>query len=87
VASGKDLIGLEFNPRGYGLQNRSWRHGEQVRLRGEVRAQFIPAGHVLGAAGLFLQQGRRKIFYTGDISLNDQALIPGPFCPKKKSMS
>jgi Cft2 family RNA processing exonuclease len=80
----RDLIGLEFNPRGYGLNSRSWRHGERVHLRGEIYAQFIPAGHVLGAAGLFLQQGRRRIFYTGDISLTDQALIPGAVLPDEK---
>ena len=80
----RDLVGLEFNPRGYGGSSRRWRHGERVHLRGEIHAQFIPAGHVLGAAGLFLQQGRRRLFYTGDISLNDQALIPGAVLPDEK---
>jgi cleavage and polyadenylation specificity factor subunit 3 len=80
----RDLVGLEFNPRGLGASGRSWRRGERVHLRGEVQAQFIPAGHVLGAAGLFLQQGRRRVFYTGDISLTDQALIPGAVLPDEK---
>ncbi|MBP1720281.1 MAG: metallo-beta-lactamase [Deltaproteobacteria bacterium] len=80
----RDLIGLEFNPRGRDFNNRNWGHGERVHLRGEIQAQFIPSGHVLGAGGLFLQQGRRRIFYTGDISLNDQALIPGAVLPDER---
>jgi Cft2 family RNA processing exonuclease len=77
----RDLIGLEFNPRGCGGSGRSWPQGERVHLRGGIQARFIPAGHVLGAAGLLLQQGRRRIYYTGDISLNDQTLIPGAVLP------
>ena len=80
----RDLVGLEFNPRGYGGSGRSRRHGERVHLRAEIQAQFIPAGHVLGAAGLLLRQGRRRVFYTGDISLTDQALIPGAVLPDEK---
>jgi Cft2 family RNA processing exonuclease len=66
------------------LSRRSWRQGERVHLRGEIQAQFVPAGHVLGAGGLFLRQGRRRIFYTGDISLTDQALIPGAALPDER---
>lgn len=80
----RDLIGLEFNPRGHDRNHRNWRYGERVHLRGGIQAQFIPSGHVLGAAGLFLQRGRRRIFYTGDICLNDQALIPGAVLPDGK---
>jgi cleavage and polyadenylation specificity factor subunit 3 len=79
-----EMIGLEINARGPGAGGKNGRHGEQVRLRREIQAQFIPSGHVLGAAGLLLQQGRRRIFYSGDVSLSDQALIAGAVLPDEK---
>jgi cleavage and polyadenylation specificity factor subunit 3 len=79
-----EMIGLEMNARGSSVRERNWRHGERVHLRREIQAQFIPSGHVLGAAGLLLQQGRRRIFYSGDISLSDQALIAGAALPDEK---
>jgi Cft2 family RNA processing exonuclease len=74
----REIIGLEFSPPG----NR--RHGERLRLRNNIKAHFIPSGHVLGAAGLSLQQGRRHLYYTGDISFQDQALVPGAEIPEEK---
>jgi Cft2 family RNA processing exonuclease len=79
-----EMIGLEINARGSDLRERNWRHGERVRLRREIQAQFIPSGHVLGAAGLLIQQGRRRIFYSGDISVSDQGVIPGAALPDEK---
>jgi cleavage and polyadenylation specificity factor subunit 3 len=79
-----EMIGLEFNPRGAGAGEKNWRHGERVRLRREIQAQFIPSGHVLGAAGVLLQQGRRRVFYSGDVSLSDQALIAGAALPDEE---
>jgi Cft2 family RNA processing exonuclease len=79
-----EMIGLEMNARGSSVRERNWRQGERVQLRREIQAQFIPSGHVLGAAGLLLQQGRRRIYYSGDISLSDQALIPGAALPDEK---
>ena len=57
---------------------------EWVGLRGNVRAHFVPAGHVLGAAGIFIQQGKRTLYYTGDVSLADQGLIPGAVVPERR---
>jgi len=53
-------------------------------LRGGIQARFIPAGHVLGAAGLILKKGKHCLYYTGDISLQDQALISGAVLPEEK---
>jgi Cft2 family RNA processing exonuclease len=72
-----EIIGLEFSPPANSSPTGSRRHGERLRLRNNIKARFIPSGHVLGAAGLLLQQGRRQLYYTGDISLKDQALLPG----------
>jgi len=79
-----EMIGLEINARGSDLRERNWRQGERVHLRRDIQAQFIPSGHVLGAAGLLFQQGRRKVFYSGDISVSDQGVIPGAALPDEK---
>ena len=79
-----EMIGLEIHARGRELRDRNWRHGERVHLRGNIQAQFIPSGHVLGAAGLLLRQNHRRVFYTGDICVNDQTLIPGAILPDPK---
>lgn len=54
---------------------------EKVRLRRNIRAHFLPSGHVLGAGGLIIHQGKRTIYYTGDISFQDQALLAGAEIP------
>ena len=80
----REIIGLEFNPFARSSTPARAGHGERVRLRGHTQAQFIPSGHVLGAAGLLIRHGKRNLFYTGDVSLKDQALIPGALIPEAK---
>jgi len=80
----RDIIGLEFGPPTGSSSAGNRRPGERLRLRNNIQARFIPSGHVLGAAGLLMQQGRRQLFYTGDISLKDQALLPGGEIPEEK---
>jgi len=77
-----EIIGLEFNPAGGSLTTRRQGHGERVRLRGQIQAHFLPSGHVLGAASLLIRQGKYTLYYTGDISLKDQELIPGAVIPE-----
>ncbi|MEX2399304.1 MAG: MBL fold metallo-hydrolase [Rhodothermales bacterium] len=52
-----------------------------VRGGTPVTARFYHAGHILGAAGVFLtfeEDGRRRrIFYTSDTSSHPQSIIPG----------
>lgn len=79
-----EIIGLEFSPPTLSSPTGRRRHGERLRLRNNIKARYIPSGHVLGAAGLLIQQGRRQLYYTGDISLKDQALIPGAEIPEEK---
>ncbi len=38
----------------------------------EISVEFFPSGHVLGAAGVMIRAQGRKIFYTGDVSFEDQ---------------
>ncbi len=51
---------------------------------GKVKAQFYDAGHILGAAGILIESEGRKIFYTGDINVDNQALTPGADLPQTK---
>jgi Cft2 family RNA processing exonuclease len=79
-----EIIGLEFNPAASSLATGRQGFGERLRLRGQIQAHFLPAGHILGAAGVLLRQGQRNFYYTGDLSLRDQALIPGAVFPEGK---
>ncbi|MBI5966305.1 MAG: MBL fold metallo-hydrolase [Deltaproteobacteria bacterium] len=79
-----EIIGLEFNPGIYASAAAKQVHSERVRLRGNIQARFISSGHILGSAGLLLRQGKRNLYYTGDISVKDQALISGAVLPEGK---
>jgi Cft2 family RNA processing exonuclease len=66
-------------------------YGEEFFLNGynqedlnPIVAKFYNAGHILGSAGIYLEYGDNKIFYTGDVSLNKQALLPGADIPNIK---
>lgn len=48
-----------------------------INESGRVTARLLPAGHVLGAAGVLLRHEGRTIFYTGDLHLEDQSLCRG----------
>lgn len=43
----------------------------------DVTVQFLPAGHILGAAMLFFETPEGTLFHTGDISFSDQRTIKG----------
>jgi Cft2 family RNA processing exonuclease len=79
-----EIVGLEYKAAGRLTADSNGIYSERIYLRGGIQARFIPAGHVLGAAGLLLRQGRRTLYYTGDISFQNQALIPGAFIPQVK---
>lgn len=48
-----------------------------------IRASFYDAGHILGSAGILLEHDGRSIFYTGDISLDAQFVLPGAEFPQQ----
>ena len=53
-----------------------------VRGGGSVRASFHWSGHVLGAAGVLLEaDGGPSLFYTGDINLRPQTIVPAATLP------
>jgi Cft2 family RNA processing exonuclease len=49
-----------------------------------VTVKFYDAGHILGSAGILLNYKGYKIFYTGDINISSQTLLPGAQFPKEK---
>jgi Cft2 family RNA processing exonuclease len=49
-----------------------------------VKVKFYDAGHILGSAGIYINYKGYKIFYTGDINISSQTLLPGAQLPKGK---
>jgi len=43
----------------------------------EIEAEFFDAGHIIGSAGIMLKFEEKKIFFTGDINLSSQTILPG----------
>jgi Cft2 family RNA processing exonuclease len=52
-------------------------------LRGgtDLEARLYDAGHILGAAGVWLRGNGQTIFYTSDTCAHDQEIIPGAVYP------
>jgi Cft2 family RNA processing exonuclease len=47
-----------------------------------IKASFHDAGHILGSAGIFIDTGNEKLFYTEDVNLSHQSLIDKAKLPK-----
>lgn len=47
-----------------------------------IEGKWYPAGHTLGAGGLYLHAREGRVFYTGDTSASNQFLIRGAVNPK-----
>ncbi len=52
--------------------------------KSKVKCTFYDAGHILGSASILLDNNGKKIFYTGDINLTNQTLIPASRIPEIK---
>lgn len=61
-----------------------------LKATAPLTARFYHAGHVLGAVGVYLEAeegGRtRRVFYTSDTSLDDQAIQPGGDYPNGRRL-
>jgi len=44
---------------------------------GSGSIRLLPAGHIMGAAAVFIEDGRRSVLISGDISITSQSSIPG----------
>ena len=63
---------------------------EPVPICGDVTATWIPAGHILGAAMIYIKGKHESILMTGDVSVTKQLTIPGlvvpPWCKRPDVM-
>lgn len=50
----------------------------------DVNVSFHDAGHILGSAGILLNNNGYKIFYTGDINLTNQSIQSAAILPDTK---
>lgn len=60
---------------------RPVRWGQVLRLPHEVKATYFPSGHILGAAMIEIRAPEGTILFSGDVSIADQAGVPGAFVP------
>ncbi|MDP6040807.1 MAG: MBL fold metallo-hydrolase, partial [Candidatus Latescibacteria bacterium] len=49
---------------------------------GALTATWIPAGHILGAALIYIEGKRESVLMTGDVSVANQLTIPGMVVPQ-----
>ncbi len=57
---------------------------DSLNSKAEIEIEFFDAGHIIGSAGILLTFNGRKIFFTGDINLSSQTLLPGANLPSEK---
>ena len=57
------------------MKEVQWREPEQIC--GNIKATWTPAGHILGAAMIYIEGERESILMTGDVSVTKQKTIPG----------
>lgn len=51
---------------------------------GDIEVEFFDAGHIIGSVGILIRFNNKKIFFTGDINLSSQTILPGANFPKDK---
>jgi metallo-beta-lactamase family protein len=61
-------------------QLRAVRFGEEIPL-GALRARFVPAGHILGAASVELRGAAGTLLFSGDLGRSDDLLMRPPTPP------
>ncbi|MCZ6634212.1 MAG: MBL fold metallo-hydrolase [bacterium] len=49
---------------------------------GDLSATWIPAGHILGAASIYIEGRRESVLMTGDVSVANQQTIAGMVIPR-----
>ncbi len=54
---------------------------------GPGRISLLPAGHILGAASVLVEDGQRSVLVTGDISITNQATVPGMPRPRAQPVA
>ncbi|MFZ1518979.1 MAG: MBL fold metallo-hydrolase [Ignavibacteriaceae bacterium] len=77
-----DLLIKMFDYKEY--QNEFELNSYHQQKEAKVNCTFYDAGHILGSAGILLENHGYKIFYTGDINLANQTLISAAKLPEAK---
>jgi Cft2 family RNA processing exonuclease len=84
-----------FTHREVDLGGKRWRSvplhqrfdltGERLRPdeAADVALEFFDAGHILGSAGVLIETGGKRIFYTGDVNFEDQTVMQGARFPRE----
>ncbi|MBJ06015.1 MAG: hypothetical protein CMO40_02700 [Verrucomicrobiaceae bacterium] len=68
----------ELTPR---IEPRDYEKPFDLDWNGSVRATFYDAGHILGSAGVLIEGGGKRVFYSGDVHFGDHSLIRGARFP------
>jgi len=55
--------------------------GAMHPLAKELQMQFVPAGHILGACSLLLDDGQTRVVFSGDLGRSDDPLMRAPDAP------
>lgn len=62
-------------------QNKFELNSYHQQKEAQVNCTFYDAGHILGSAGVLLENKDHKIFYSGDINLSSQTLLSAAQLP------
>lgn len=54
-----------------------------VDAKGQIRATFHDAGHILGSVGVTLEAEGKRVFYTGDVNFEDSTVQKGALFPEE----
>jgi predicted metal-dependent RNase len=56
--------------------------GNEIRITDDIKAMFFNAGHILGAASVYITSKEGSFFYSGDFSVTPQLTVEGAAIPK-----
>lgn len=56
--------------------------GEVLKV-GSLRVRLVPAGHILGAAGVIIDDGETSVLFSGDLGRDDDLLMERPARPER----
>ncbi len=62
-------------------QFRAVETGVMHPLARDLRMQLVPAGHILGACSLLLDDGQRRLLFSGDLGRSGDLLVRPPDAP------
>lgn len=64
--------------------DRSFPIYSELNKGADFQARFYDAGHILGAAGIYLETPSGSIFYTGDTAAHEQDIVPKAEYPESE---